>query len=74
MSKPTENIWAREKTPGGIQQRQPYRKFELQAKDFSNSEQAVPVRVTYGTTETAGIYITPVFGLRSEPIKTEQGK
>jgi hypothetical protein len=74
MGKSSERVLSREQTFGGREKRQPNRRFELQAKDFTSTEQAVPIRVFWGTAKVAGESITPVFGLRSEPITTEAGK
>jgi hypothetical protein len=71
---PAQKVKAREGTVAAIEKRQPFRKLQFQTKDFSSAEQAVPIRVVYGTAETSGTYITPVFGLRSEPVKSESSK
>ncbi len=59
---------------GGKSQKYPSRKFIIQAKDFTSSEQAVPIRVTFGICQVAGAYITPIFGFRSEAITQEISK
>lgn len=69
-----EGVWSREQTFGGVERRQPGRTFNIQVKDFTSNEQAVPIRLIYGTAKVAGIYITPIFGFRSIAITTEVGK
>lgn len=50
------------------------RRFEILAKDFTQVEQAVPIRLTYGQVESAAVQMTPIFGFRSEAITTKAGK
>lgn len=50
------------------------RQFEIQAKDFTQVEQAVPIRLTYGQVESAAVQMTPIFGFRSQAITTKAGK
>lgn len=50
------------------------RRFEILAKDFTQVEQAVPIRLSYGRILTAGVQMTPIFGFRSEAITTKAGK
>ena len=50
------------------------RRFEILAKDFTQVEQAVPIRLTYGQVESAGVQMTPIFGFRSQAITTKAGK
>jgi len=69
-----ESVWSREQTYGAAEKRQPGRTFSIQVKDFTSNEQAVPIRVVYGTSKVAGVYITPIFGFRSTAITTEVGK
>lgn len=68
------NNITRETPFGAIEQRVPARKFSLYAKDFTASEQAVPIRVSYGTVKSGGTYFTPIWGFRSVPIKQKVGK
>lgn len=50
------------------------RKFEILAKDFTQVEQAVPIRLMFGQVESAAVQMTPIFGFRSEAITTKAGK
>lgn len=59
---------------GGQEQRQPSRKFLLQVKDFTTSEQGPPIRVLFGTERVAGVYFTPIWNFKAVPIKTKVGK
>ena len=59
---------------GGKPQKYPSRKFIIQAKDFTSAEQAVPVRIVFGTARIAGVYITPIFGFRSTATTQKMGK
>lgn len=40
--------------------------YALLQKDFTSSQQAVPVPVIYGRAQVAAIQMTPIFGFRSE--------
>lgn len=71
---PIERVWSREETFGAREKRQPQRKFEIKAKDFTSTEQGVPIPVIFGTKTRAGIYITPIFGFRAVPQTQEVGK
>ena len=44
------------------------------AKDFTQAEQAAPLRLIYGRARVAGTQITPIFGFRNEELTTEAGK
>lgn len=68
-----DNI-TRETPFGAVERRVPSRKFELHSKDFTSSEQAVPIRVAFGTVKSGGTYFTPIWGFRSVPIKQKVGK
>jgi hypothetical protein len=73
--KPLENHWRGIGTIGQPAKKSPGRKFQINAADFSSTEQAEPVRVIYGTPKhVSGIIITPIFGFRSVKITTEVGK
>jgi hypothetical protein len=50
------------------------RRFEILAKDFTQVEQGVPIRLSYGQVESAGVQMTPIFGFRSQAITTKAGK
>jgi hypothetical protein len=50
------------------------RQFEIMVKDFTQVEQAVPIRLSYGIVESAGVQMTPIFGFRSQAITTKAGK
>lgn len=50
------------------------RHFEIMVKDFTQVEQAVPIRLTYGIVESASVQMTPIFGFRSQAITTKAGK
>jgi hypothetical protein len=50
------------------------RNFEIKAKDFSQSEQGVPLPVLFGTQRISGIYITPIFDFRITDDEEQQGK
>jgi hypothetical protein len=51
------------------------RQFRIYAKDFTSVDQAVPLPLTFGRPKRfAMVQITPVFGFRSVPITTDQGK
>jgi hypothetical protein len=70
-----EAIWQQaEAITGQSKTSKPNRKFEIQAKDFTSSEQAVPIRLIYGRARVAGIYITPIFGFRATQTTTNAGK
>lgn len=70
---PNNNI-TREQPFGAIEKRVPSREFKLHAKDLTSSEQAVPIRVAFGTFKCGGTYFTPIWGFRSVPIKQKVGK
>lgn len=50
------------------------RRFEILAKDFTQVEQSVPIRLSYGQVESAAVQMTPIFGFRSKAITTKAGK
>ena len=68
-----DNI-TRETPFGAIEQRVPSRKFSFYAKDYTASEQAVPIRIAFGTVKSGGTYFTPIWGFRSVAIKQKVGK
>jgi hypothetical protein len=59
---------------GGRPLAKPGRKLQFETKIFSNTDQAVPIRVLQGRDRIAGINIFPVFGLKSKKIKVKGGK
>ena len=70
-----EKVWTQaEAITGQIRTSKPNLKFEIQSKDFTSSQQAVPIRLVYGTAQVAGVYITPIFGFRSTAVTTKAGK
>lgn len=69
-----DHALAREVPFGAIEKRVPGRRFEIMAKDFTSNEQAVPIRVLWGTVKAAGVYFTPIWGFRSVAIQTKVGK
>lgn len=58
----------------GPQPLRPQRKFEILSRDFTQAEQAAPLRLIYGRAKVAATQITPIFGFRNEPTTTEVGK
>lgn len=69
-----DQVWSGRTFLGIPQEKSPGRKLVFKTKDFSATDQAVPVPVFYGTVKIAGIYITPITGFRSVEIKQEVGK
>lgn len=64
----------REATIGGQARPKPGRRLVLESKLFTDVDQAVPVRVIWGTDRVAGVHIFPVFDFGSEEISEEAGK
>lgn len=50
------------------------RKFQLYSKDFSNVDQAVPLRLLYGQGRFSGVQVTPIFAFHSEPVEADEQK
>lgn len=70
----TQKIFTQEQPAGSLPNKRPYRRFEFLAKDITSVEQAVPVRVFYGTVKVAGIAFTPIFNFKAKKIRAAGGK
>lgn len=69
-----KSITARENAIAARETRKPLRKLEIQVKDFSEAEEAVPIRLIYGKALVSGVAMTPVFNMRSVAITSQAGK
>ena len=47
---------------------------KIEQKQFGSIEQTEPLRILYGRSQVAGIFITPLFGFRSISVKAEGAK
>ena len=72
MANRRTQIFSRETPYGGVPERNPNRKLSLNAKDFQDASESVPIPLAYGTARTSGITITPIFQLKSTG--SDQGK
>lgn len=54
--------------PGGVQKRHVNRQFILKANDIPNNEQAIALKVLFGTQKITGNYIYPVFDYRAQKV------
>lgn len=49
----------------------PQKPYRIKAKDFAQTAQSDPVPVTWGSARRAGIFIFPVFKIRTKKVQQE---
>ncbi len=70
----TPAIYNRTASPGGPQQRVPNRAYVIKANDIPTNEEAVPLKVFYGTQQLTGHFAYPVWRYRKQRIEQDVPK